>query len=1021
MKKSSPRRRKTKSTRASAASPVAGGVSENPSPDRKKRYNFASRKAKFARERDRSTSPSEERVPSNAGRAPYIPPSPDAAFVRSLRRTKERPSCIMFGPLREVLYPDYFFCGNCRKYEDCLKSGSLHGLASRESFRFRCTANHTDYFLPTQRRKQPKGLEDIRYITEASSLREEQHINCSVDISDDLDRVDYGSDEELLEDFRTLQAAFVGVQQLLEQHDARAAEEKEAFMSGVKNALQERMEAELISVVSYVNELKGTIDSLRGKVNVLQTSLNKYKKRVAMLESKESLPLHLEIVKTINSLVSSKQRYKLLSKQNLAANIAKAVFDPALCDGVALEEVIAESKKWLRNNVFKPSEILKQMDLRGGTLNYEGIKVLNDVEASASDGNKRRMRNRLICTPACLKRVAKELEKQGDILCPYSHIHTEFGEGIEFDYAKVTRLVINTFGLEDAAKQRQVNISASIDAARITKNLCHTSAGLKMSDIGGRDPLRNMRSFLTDEDSLRDLQSHHNVFLMKIILTKETKESFKQFDDIFQFFKLAELSKEQKQSHDKNNNKYKWEHLNDLQPLSVTFTTDMAADWKLVGAGGGVKNTEMFCTLCACTSSDVHQPNQTKCSRFCSGHHDPHWKCYHHPIVCNEVTDDLKREVEELKNLIRGDLEVIEHRSIIRYYVNTPKVACARLSRSIHFQPSNQDEKDDFLDLLMDELILRGRSPVGEVEDLRERLLVELQLEWKLRQHLKKLEHCTRLEQALIVLLHKIPCILHCENRVGLKLLSMLLREGFSNVQKGFLFGHLRSEKDRIMAYAESIERILNTVILGDEDGPAQWVLPYDAENKTVGVICLDNNRIRKILEHYELLINASVFDRDRAVKYQSSIQDYRTAMVILREKKEFTDEKIKEFQRLINCWFQLWNELWSVEGCTNYTHMLSSGHMAEFMFKWRNLYRFSQQGWEKFNHVFSTFYFRRTNHGGKRYVSAVKSKLIPIGRWLQRRLLWMIGYGDQIASGEFINEMSDQIIEQDGSDDESS
>ena len=73
-----------------------------------------------------------------------------------------------------------------------------------------------------------------------------------------------------------------------------------------------------------------------------------------------------------------------------------------------------------------------------------------------------------------------------------------------------------------------------------------------------------------------------------------------------------------------------------------------------------------------------------------------------------------------------------------------------------------------------------------------------------------------------------------------------------------------------MMAYADSTERFLNTVILGDEDGPAQWALPYNAENKTVGVICLDNNRIRKILEHYELLINASVFDRDCAVKYRA-------------------------------------------------------------------------------------------------------------------------------------------------------
>jgi hypothetical protein len=32
--------------------------------------------------------------------------------------------------------------------------------------------------------------------------------------------------------------------------------------------------------------------------------------------------------------------------------------------------------------------------------------------------------------------------------------------------------------------------------------------------------------------------------------------------------------------------------------------------------------------------------------------------------------------------------------------------------------------------------------------------------------------------------------------------------------------------------------------------------------------------------------------------------------------------------------WFQLFNQLWSIEGCTNYMHMLSSGHMTEFMHK---------------------------------------------------------------------------------------
>jgi hypothetical protein len=52
--------------------------------------------------------------------------------------------------------------------------------------------------------------------------------------------------------------------------------------------------------------------------------------------------------------------------------------------------------------------------------------------------------------------VAKTLEKEGDNICPFKHISTRFGEGIEFDYSKVTRLVINAFGLEQVGKERSI-------------------------------------------------------------------------------------------------------------------------------------------------------------------------------------------------------------------------------------------------------------------------------------------------------------------------------------------------------------------------------------------------------------------------------------------------------------------------------------------------------------------------------------------------------------------------------------
>jgi hypothetical protein len=84
-------------------------------------------------------------------------------------------------------------------------------------------------------------------------------------------------------------------------------------------------------------------------------------------------------------------------------------------------------------------------------------------------------------------------------------------------------------------------------------------------------------------------------------------------------------------------------------------------------------------------------------------------------------------------------------------------------------------------------------------------------------------------------------CLLYELLMEHLKFLSMILREGFSNVQQGILFGNICGENERIKAYATEIEWILNIVILGDEDGPAQWVLLYDDEKKTIGVICLDN------------------------------------------------------------------------------------------------------------------------------------------------------------------------------------
>ena len=114
----------------------------------------------------------------------------------------------------------------------------------------------------------------------------------------------------------------------------------------------------------------------------------------------------------------------------------------------------------------------------------------------------------------------------------------------------------------------------------------------------------------------------------------------------------------------------------------------------------------------------------------------------------------------------------------------------------------------------------------------------------------------------------------------------------------------------------------------------------------------------------------------------------------ISREKDDFTDKDIKGYyQYNIDKFYQDWVRLHGLAGVTNYIHMLSSGHFSDYLFKWRNLYAHSQQGWEHLNNLVKTFHYRRTGRGGAtNRGQGKKSKVLPIGRWLQRRMIWMLG-----------------------------
>ena len=128
---------------------------------------------------------------------------------------------------------------------------------------------------------------------------------------------------------------------------------------------------------------------------------------------------------------------------------------------------------------------------------------------------------------------------------------------------------------------------------------------------------------------------------------------------------------------------------------------------------------------------------------------------------------------------------------------------------------------------------------------------------------------------------------------------------------------------------------------------------------KEVGKIKLNNTRTRQIINAVDTIIDGIPgFDEEEKNKLKQSVQHYRSAMFKLRQHENFDNSDIDEFQKEFDDFFQSWVSLTRASGCTNYIHLLSLGHMTFYLTKYRNMYSYSNQGWEALNgYVFDDFY----------------------------------------------------------------
>jgi hypothetical protein len=274
---------------------------------------------------------------------------------------------------------------------------------------------------------------------------------------------------------------------------------------------------------------------------------------------------------------------------------------------------------------------------------------------------------------------------------------------------------------------------------------------------------------------------------------------------------------------------------------------------------------------------------------------------------------------------------------------------------SIHFDFGDPDQEDfvyEYHDNVVEDLNKRGipitdaMSPGDRHAKLKNSLIQEYTVR-QLQGNVDRGQAQQNAATSAYLLLDAPPCLLHMENRIGLKMLMLLLEEGLKHctTHPKYLGRFPNAPKKCAQAYIKDVEQYINQQVFGDVPHPGQWECPIEGNYEKIGTICLDNNRTRKIIDSLGPLLDISVKGETRRQKWGEAVQHYSQAIRTVRRKEDFSPEEVLQWQYVVDKFFQIWVDLHSKNGITNYIHMLASGHVAEYLKYWKSLYAHSQQG----------------------------------------------------------------------------
>jgi hypothetical protein len=196
---------------------------------------------------------------------------------------------------------------------------------------------------------------------------------------------------------------------------------------------------------------------------------------------------------------------------------------------------------------------------------------------------------------------------------------------------------------------------------------------------------------------------------------------------------------------------------------------------------------------------------------------------------------------------------------------------------------------------------------------------------------------------------NQVPCVLHLHKRVIGKVLTLLFTRSLDELAI--------MEKTKRITHIERLQSYVNIIALGSDTKPGHWKCPIKNGDE-VGDYSFTDMQAKDIEERFgEIIEKALTLDKSHKDDWHEVTKKMTWVLTTLRQGEDFTDDQIIIIGLRLDEWTVDWISLVGREGMTNYTNVMTSGHIVYYLKYWRNFYRYSNQEWEQFNSQYRYIY----------------------------------------------------------------